>query len=57
MGNIIDTLQRIFLLKEDTTKKVGISCFKDSKTPVTRPIQKIQKPKELKLSELMRKSY
>ena len=55
MGNIIQILQEIFMLKEDNTTKVGLSYFKETKTPVEKPAQKPVVPKELKISELMRK--
>lgn len=56
MGNILTILQEIFMLKEDNSAKVGLSSFKDSVTPVERPARKVSEPKELKISELMRKS-
>ena len=55
MGNIISILQDIFMLKEDNSTKVGLSDFRETSTPVERPIKKSKAPKELKLSELMRK--
>ena len=56
MGNIISVLQEIFMLKEDNSTKVGLSYFKESSSsPVERPKQKTPAPKELKLSDLMRK--
>ena len=56
MGNIISLLQEIFMLKEDTSVKIGLSEFKQSKTPVERkPKIKAPAPKELKLSDLMRR--
>ena len=60
MGNIISFLQEIFLGKESDTMRVGISEFKKS-APVTykstrKSIFNVNKPKELRLSELMRKS-
>ena len=56
MGNIISLLQEIFMLKENTSAKVGLSEFKEEAvSPVERPKKKIPAPKELKLSDLMRK--
>jgi hypothetical protein len=56
MGNILTLLQEIFMLKEDNHSKVGISCFRESATPVEKPQRRTYKaPKELKISELMRK--
>ncbi len=55
MGNIISLLQEIFMLKEDNSAKVGLSAFKEVKSPVERPQRKAPAPKELKLSDLMRK--
>ena len=55
MGNIISILQEIFMMKEDNSSKVGLSSFKDSITPAERPQRSSNAPKELKLSELMRK--
>ena len=52
MGNIISLLQEIFMLKEDNSAKVA---FKEVKSPVERPQKKAPAPKELKLSDLMRK--
>ena len=60
MGNIISFLQEIFFGKESDTMHVGICEFKKS-VPVTyksqrKSIFKTNKPQELRLSELMRKS-
>ncbi len=55
MGNIISLLQEIFMLKEDNSVKVGLSCYREDSTPVERPQRKPHQPKELKLSDLMRK--
>lgn len=55
MGNIITLLQEIFMLKEDNHTKVGLSCYKNESTPVEKPQRKAPAPKELRLSELMRK--
>lgn len=56
MGNIISLLQEIFMLKENTSVRVGLSEFKgETVTPVEKPKKKIPAPKELKLSDLMRK--
>ena len=54
MVNIISLLQEIFLGKEDNSIKVGLTCFKTKETPIERKGKNI--PKELKLSELMKKS-
>ncbi|MCM1339670.1 MAG: hypothetical protein NC191_08370 [Muribaculaceae bacterium] len=55
MGNLISLLQEIFMLKEDNSAKVGLSCYRESSTPVEKPQKKSHKPKELKISDLMRK--
>lgn len=56
MGNIISLLQEIFMLKEDNSTKVGLSEFREVETPVEKPAKKnYRTPKELRLSELMRK--
>ena len=39
MGNIISILQEIFMLKEDNSTKVGLSDFRETSTPVERPIK------------------
>ena len=56
MGNLISFFQEIFMMKANNNMKVGLSCYKEAKTPVEKPIQKLPAPKELKLSDLMRKS-
>jgi hypothetical protein len=56
MFNILTLLQEIFMLKEDTHTKVGLSSFKDNTTPVEKPQKRTyHAPKELKISELIRK--
>ncbi len=56
MGNILSILQEIFMLKENNSVKVGLSEFKETETPVEkRSKQTNHAPKELKLSDLMRK--
>lgn len=55
MGNIISFFQEIFMLKEEPAGRIGLSEFRDEKTPVEKPVKKAPAPKELKLSELMRK--
>jgi hypothetical protein len=55
MGNIISILQEIFLLKEDNASKVGLTGLKEEKTPVERPKVQTPEPKELRISDLMRK--
>ena len=58
MGNIIALLQEIFMLKEDSSCKIGLSelkgndPFPEQKTKRKEPVSK-----ELKISELMRRSY
>lgn len=58
MGNIISFFSEIFMLKENNSAKVGLSAFKEVETPVERKVQKVKKPapKELKISDLMRKA-
>ena len=55
MGNIISVLQEIFLFRENDTSKVGLSAFKESVTPTERPKAQAPEPKELRISDLMRK--
>ena len=55
MGNIISFLQEIFMMKEDNSSKVGLSAFKETSTPVEKTRRIMSAPKELKLSDLMRK--
>ncbi len=56
MGNIISVLQEIFMLKENDSTRVGLSGFKQTSTPVEKkPQSKAPAPKELKLSDLMRR--
>lgn len=57
MGNILSILQEIFLGKENNSFKVGLSEYKKRETTLEQPLAKTskrQKPKELRLSELMR---
>lgn len=57
MGNLISLFQEIFMMKENNDMKVGLSAYKNTQTPVEKAsTQKAQTPKELKLSDLMRKS-
>ena len=55
MEHIISVLQQIFMGKEDTSVKVGLSGFKTEFEPVTRKSSPKKAPKEIRLSELMRK--
>lgn len=55
MGNIISLFQEIFMLKEDNSTRVGLSEFRDTQTPVEKVVKRSSAPKELKLSDLMRK--
>lgn len=56
MGNILTILQEIFMLKENNSVRVGLSEFKEKETPVEKkPKRTNHTPKELKLSDLMRK--
>ncbi len=55
MGSIISFFQEIFMLKEDNSVKIGLSGFRESDTPVEKTSKKKNSPKELRLSELMRK--
>ena len=60
MGNIITILQQIFMGKEDTDARVGISEFKTVSEPVKRYRKvsaKTPSAQKLRLSELMRKAY
>ncbi|MBR1460729.1 hypothetical protein IJ596_03740 [bacterium] len=53
MEHIISTLQQIFMGKEDNSIRIGLSGFKTEIK--TMPKKSCAKPKELRLSELMRK--
>lgn len=56
MGNFISFIQEIFMIKEDNSAKVGLSAFKEVSTPVEKKVKtKAPAPKELKISELIRK--
>jgi hypothetical protein len=55
MGNIISVLQEIFMLKEDNSTRVGLSAFKEVAAPAERPKTQAPEPKELRISDLMRK--
>jgi len=57
MGNIISFFQEIFMMKNNNMQ-VGLSYYKtEAKTPVEKAsVAKSPAPKELKLSDLMRKS-
>lgn len=54
MVNIISLFQEIFLGKEVSSIKVGLSEFKEVSLPVKNKSKNVAK--ELKLSELMKKS-
>ncbi len=57
MENIISFFQEIFMLKENNSTKIGLADFRAEKTPVERKVSKVNHtPKELRLSDLMRKS-
>ena len=56
MGNIISILQELFMGKEDDCTQVGLSSLKSATNPVKKVVKKTHTPKELKLSDLMRKS-
>lgn len=56
MGNIISILQEIFMGKEDNCTQIGLSSLRSTSEPVKKTIKKAHTPKELKLSDLMRKS-
>ncbi len=56
MGNIISILQEIFMGKEDNCTQVGLSSLRGATNPVKEAVKKTHTPKELKLSDLMRKS-
>ncbi len=56
MENIISVLQQIFMGKEDTSIKIGLSEYKKEDKPLAgKYTMKKNPPKELKISELMRK--
>lgn len=56
MGNIISILQEIFMLKEDNSSKVGLSYLKERAEQTQPSTARSHQPKELRLSELMRRS-
>lgn len=55
MGNIITLLQEIFMMKEDTHSKIGLADFRENSIPVKKVSKTKTMPRELKISELMRK--
>lgn len=55
MGNIITILQGIFMGNEDNCAQVGLSSLKGTTNPVIKSVKKTHTPKELKLSDLMRR--
>lgn len=55
MGSLISFFQEIFMLKEGSSVKIGLSGFREAETPVEKTSKKTNPPKELRLSELMRK--
>ena len=55
MENIISVLQQIFMGKEDSNARVGLSEFKQVKETIKATPAKKHAPKELRLSELMRR--
>ncbi len=56
MQEVIKFLKEIFLMKQED-KKIGLCQFK-AKEPVEKPVKKVIKPaSEVKLSDLMRRSY
>lgn len=56
MESIITVLQQIFMGKEDSGIKIGLSEYKKvAKPQVKRFTMKKNSPKELRISELMRK--
>lgn len=56
MQEIVNFLKEMFMMKNDE-KKIGLSQFK-SITPIEKPKVKAVKPaNEVKLSDLMRRSY
>lgn len=58
MQEIITFLKEIFMIKSEDKIKVGLTQFK-TVTPVEKKVQKpaIKQPTEVKLSDLMRRSY
>ncbi len=55
MEHIISTLQQIFMGKEDNSIKVGLSGFKTEFKPEVKKTTSKRAPKEIRLSELMRR--
>ncbi len=57
MKELIAFFKEIFMLSDETSKvKIGLSQFKESKS-VKQPVKKVKKfEKEVKLSDLMRRS-
>ncbi len=57
MQDLIKFLKEIFMFKGDDTKKIGLCQFKTTQ-PVEKKSAKTIKPaSEVKLSDLMRRSY
>ncbi len=55
MGNILSIFQEIFTGKTDNCTKIGLSALKEPNLSVSKPQSQKSKPKELKISDLMRK--
>lgn len=56
MQEIVNFLKEMFMMKKDE-KKIGLSQFK-TKEPVEKPsIKPVKAANEIKLSDLMRRSY
>ncbi len=57
MKELIAFFKEIFMLSDENSKvKIGLSQFKESKS-VKQPVKKVKKfEKEIKLSDLMRRS-
>ena len=58
MNEIVKFFKEIFILKSDDIKKVGLTQFKTA-TPIEKSMNKktVEPKKEVKLSDLMRRSY
>ncbi len=55
MREIVDLMKELLLIKEEKATMVGLSSFKRRPKPMLKRAKKKQ-PKELKLSDLMRRA-
>ncbi len=57
MNTIVAFIKDIFTFSDNGNEKVGLSQFKNREPQSVREQNVVSRPGEIKLSELMRKSY